>query len=252
MAMNKERKHIPKEIEREIKVEAGHKCAVWNCYEKYGLEKHHIDGNPSNNDKDNIIYLCATHHKMADDGVISQEECHMYKKLLQDMLEGKISTKKEEPLAPEGIEVEPESWLEKSIFWLGKRYVMWRYHDYNVNLTKEYIVFGIIGLLCFTPFILFTRNIGKESFDTTFFMISFISLVIGAFTIASLILIAKRRCSECKKNFGIRRVKSLETGRKKLDKTDFGTRYEVTYDNTYRCEFCGYEFKRREREIEII
>lgn len=250
--MNKERKPVPKEIERKIKVEAGHKCTVWNCSERYGLEKHHIDGDPSNNSEDNIIYLCATHHKMADDGIISQEECHMYKKLLQDMLEGKISAKATEPSTSQGIEVEPESWLEKSIFWLGRKYVMWRYHDFNVDLTKEYMVFGIIGLLLFAPFVWSMHDISRVISDTNFFMISFVLLIVGAFVIGSLMVIAKSRCPECHKNFGIRRVKSFEIGRKKLDKTDFGTRYEVTYDNTYKCEFCSYTFQRNEREIETI
>lgn len=250
--MSKKRVPVPKKIDREIKVEAGHKCAVWNCSERYGLEKHHIDGDPANNTKENIIFLCATHHKMADDGLITPEECRMYKKLLKDMLEGKILPKIKESLPVKGIEVEPENWLEKSILSLGKKYVMWRYHDFNANLTKEYIAFGIISLLLFTPFIWFTQNIGEKTLDMTFIMISFVSFLIGAFIVASLILVAKSRCPKCNKNFGIRRIKSLEVGRKKLDKTDAGTRYEVNYDNTYKCEFCDYSFQWRERQTEII
>ncbi len=96
-----------------------------------------------------------------------------------------------------------------------------------------------------------THNIGK-AFNAIFFTLSFVSLVVGAFVIASLVMIARSRCSKCYKNFGIRRIKSFEVGRKKLDVTDFGTRYEVTYDNTYRCEFCGYTFQRKEREIEKL
>lgn len=250
--MSKKRVPIPKKIDREIKVEAGHKCAVWNCSERYGLEKHHIDGDPSNNNKDNIIFLCAIHHKMADDRVITPEECHMYKKLLKDMLDGKIPMKIKESLPPRGIEVEPESLLEKSILGLGKKYVMWRYHDFNVSLTKEYITLGIMGFLSFIPFIWFLLNVGKGTPDIGFLMIPIVSFLIAAFIIASLIIIMKSRCSKCNKNFGIRRIKSLEVGRKKLDKTNYGTRYEVTYDNTYKCEFCNYTFQWTERQEEII
>ncbi len=57
--VNKKRKPVPKKIDREIKVEAGHKCTVWNCSERYGLEKHHIDGDPSNNNKDRGLRLTS-------------------------------------------------------------------------------------------------------------------------------------------------------------------------------------------------
>jgi hypothetical protein len=249
--MQKERKPVPKEIETKIKVEAGHKCTIWSCTENYPLEKHHIDGNPTNNNEDNIIYLCANHHKMADDGKITQEECHLYKKLLKDKLEGNIHIK-EQPSEAKGKEVEPERFFERAIFSLGKRYVLWRHGDLQVDLTKDYITFGIIGLLLLSPTLFLIGIVKLIGQSSAFYMLSVISATLGIIIIASIVTIANSRCPNCKKNFGIRRVKSFETGRTKLEKTDYGTRYEVTYDNTYKCEFCGHSYHRMERETETI
>jgi hypothetical protein len=91
----KKRIHIPIKTQREIKIEAGHKCSVWNCPEKYGLVIHHIDHNTSNKDKNNLICLCRNHHQMADDDIISQQECHMYKEILKDKLEAFLGKKHE-------------------------------------------------------------------------------------------------------------------------------------------------------------
>lgn len=247
--MKKRRKAVPKEIETRLKVEAGHKCTIWSCPEKYPLEMHHIDGNPANNDEDNIIYLCANHHKMADDGKISQDACHLYKKLLKDKLEGRVVTK-EQPLEIRGEEVEPESFLE-TIFSLGKKYVLWRHGDLQADLTKDYIIFGFLGLLLLSPlFLIIARvDIGQ---NTTIFALYAIPMLISVFIFASLVIIARGRCPKCKKNFGIRRIKSFEIGRTQLEKTDYGTRYEVTYDNTYKCEFCDHSYQRMERETETI
>ena len=248
--MKKKRTWVPKEIEDEIKVEAGHECTVWTCSEKYGLVKHHIDGDPSNNKKDNIIYLCRTHHKMADDGVITQEQCYMYKKLLKDRLEGKITKKVEKVEETRGKEVEPESFLERAIFNLGKRYVLWRHKDLQADLTKDYIIWGFIGIILWVPIFLIS---GINILNNIILLYaSLISLLIGVLIIASLVIIAKSKCRKCGKNFGIRRVKSFEIGRRKVGKTDYGTQYEVTYENSYRCEFCNYTYKRTEREIETI
>ncbi len=247
--MKKRRKAVPKQIEARLKVEAGHKCTIWSCPEKYPLEKHHIDGNPANNDEDNIIYLCANHHKMADDGKISQYECHLYKKLLKDKLEGRV-VKKEQPIR--GKEVEPESLLKKTIFSLGKKYVLWRHGDLQADLTKDYIIFGLLGLLLLGPLFLFIGRVDLGQNTTIYALLSAISIVISVFIFGSLFMIARSRCPNCNKNFGIRRIKSFEIGRKKLEKTDSGTRYEVTYDNTYKCEFCDHSYQRIERETETI
>jgi len=81
MTYENSRPHIPAEIERQIKTEAGHKCTVKHCNEHIA-EIHHIDGNRENNVIDNLIYLCDKHHKLAHSGNISRQDLREYKKLL--------------------------------------------------------------------------------------------------------------------------------------------------------------------------
>ncbi len=121
----------------------------------------------------------------------------------------------------------------------------------QANLKKDYIIFGFLGLLLLTPLFLLIGRVDLGQ-NTTIYTLSAISMVISVFIFTSLVVIARSRCPKCKKNFGIRRIKSFETSRTKLEKTDYGTRYEVTYDNTYKCEFCDHSYHRTERETETI
>ncbi len=84
--MKKQRTHIPNEVSRQIKVEAGHQCGIWRCQITSHLERHHIDENPSNNDPDNLILLCRQHHAMATAGEITKLEQKEYKRKLKEML----------------------------------------------------------------------------------------------------------------------------------------------------------------------
>lgn len=84
--MNKKRTHIPNKVSRQIKVEAGHQCAVWRCKRTSHLDRHHIDGNPSNHDQNNLILLCKHHHALADSGEITRLELKEYKAKLEEML----------------------------------------------------------------------------------------------------------------------------------------------------------------------
>ncbi|ELA9306998.1 HNH endonuclease [Vibrio parahaemolyticus] len=77
-----ERPDIPTNIEREIKVEAGHNCSVTGCLEHTYLEIHHINENRNDNRKENLILLCDKHHKMAHRGVIDRKALRAYKEKL--------------------------------------------------------------------------------------------------------------------------------------------------------------------------
>lgn len=79
----KNRTAVPAAVSRVTKVEAAHQCAVWRCRQVSHLEQHHIDGNPSNHDPDNLILLCRQHHAMADRGEITKLELVEYKRRLQ-------------------------------------------------------------------------------------------------------------------------------------------------------------------------
>jgi len=52
----KKRPRIPNKTEDELLVKCKHSCCM--C-ERFGVEVHHIDGNPSNNREDNLIPLCS-------------------------------------------------------------------------------------------------------------------------------------------------------------------------------------------------
>ncbi|MBI3125827.1 MAG: HNH endonuclease [Ignavibacteriales bacterium] len=60
--MKKSRTKIPQKIADEVAYKSDMVCAV--C-ETPGDHLHHIDGNPSNNDSDNLILLCFRHHSSA-------------------------------------------------------------------------------------------------------------------------------------------------------------------------------------------
>lgn len=76
------RQNIPRDIERQIYIEAGYHCPVPNCGHEIGLDIHHIDGNPNNNKKENLILLCAVHHRLATSGKIDHKACRKIKERL--------------------------------------------------------------------------------------------------------------------------------------------------------------------------
>ena len=67
----------------ELLVECGHKCTIHNCYQTRDLEVHHINSNPSDNRKENLVMFCPNHHTMADRGEMSRKECRKYKEILR-------------------------------------------------------------------------------------------------------------------------------------------------------------------------
>ena len=77
-----DRPDIPTQIEREVKVEAGHNCSVTGCPEHTYLEIHHINEDRNDNRKENLILLCDKHHKMAHRGVIDRKSQRAYKDIL--------------------------------------------------------------------------------------------------------------------------------------------------------------------------
>ena len=73
------RKSIPRDVRREIYIEAGYRCAVPKCGHETGLDIHHIDGDSDNNSPENLLLLCAVHHRMATQGKIDQKACREIK-----------------------------------------------------------------------------------------------------------------------------------------------------------------------------
>lgn len=73
------RKSIPRDVRRQIYIEAGYRCAVPKCGHETGLDIHHIDGDSDNNSPENLFLLCAVHHRMATRGEIDQKACREIK-----------------------------------------------------------------------------------------------------------------------------------------------------------------------------
>jgi hypothetical protein len=62
-------------------LEAGYKCSMLRCTHEHGLDIHHIDLDPSNNSFDNLIVLCAVHHRMATEGKSDKKPCRTLKEI---------------------------------------------------------------------------------------------------------------------------------------------------------------------------
>lgn len=89
----KKRISIPVELKDKLLVECGYKCSIQRCETSQSLEFHHIDGDPSNNSKENIIVLCAVHHHQADLKKIGKRSLRFIKRLLLD-IDGTLTSPK--------------------------------------------------------------------------------------------------------------------------------------------------------------
>lgn len=78
------RPNIPADIDRKIKVGAGHRCSISRCNGVIGLEIHHIDHNRENNSPENLILLCEMHHTLAHENKIDRKALRLYKSNLNN------------------------------------------------------------------------------------------------------------------------------------------------------------------------
>ncbi len=62
--MAKRRTSIPKKVRAQVQYLADRKCCVCDGAH-VGHQFHHLDEDPSNNDEDNLVFLCANHHAEA-------------------------------------------------------------------------------------------------------------------------------------------------------------------------------------------
>ena len=247
----KERTAIPKETERKLLVESGHKCSVPFCNESHTLEIHHINGDPSDNRESNLIVFCRNHHGMAESDKIDRKECESYKERLKQIRPEETLKEKVER---EGISVIPEDYFVKTVLNLGRRYMMWRYGKPTASINREITILGVSIILCFVPFLymLYVVSFLRTQITTEWIYFSTIFIVIGLILALVFEVIYKRRCPKCKGYFGIDRVDSKEVSRKVV-KTREETRITPIYRNTYRCIYCGNTFTKNERgETEII
>lgn len=243
-----ERIAIPKETERKLRVESGHKCGVSRCNESHHLEIHHINGDPSDNRESNLIVLCRNHHALAESGEIDRKALVAYKQRL-----GQTNTEEtlKEKVEREGIDVTAENGFVKFILAVGRKYMMWRYHKPTASIKREIAVLLVLTCFCFVPFY-YVVWVLKAQVTVEWIYVSTAFFILGAFFIIVLGVVFYRRCGKCHGYFGIDRVDSKEVSRKVV-KTRQETRITPIYRNTYRCVYCDNTYTKNERgQTEII
>lgn len=79
--MSENRPAIPRPMMRDVKTEAGHRCAIPTCRMTSGLEIHHIEDYSKVREHtfDNLILLCAVCHARATKGDIDRKSMRAYK-----------------------------------------------------------------------------------------------------------------------------------------------------------------------------
>lgn len=76
-----DRPAIPRPLERAVRVEAGHRCAIPTCRATSGLQIHHIDdwSKVKEHSFENLVLLCAICHSRATSGEIDRRSVIAYK-----------------------------------------------------------------------------------------------------------------------------------------------------------------------------
>lgn len=237
MKTRKARIAIPRETERKLLVESGHKCSVPFCNESHTLEIHHINGDPIDNRESNLIVFCRNHHAMAHSGKIDRKECESYKERLKQIRPEETLKEKVER---EGVSVTPENDFVKLVLNLGRRYMMWRYDKPTASINREITALGVLIILCFVPFsyMVYAMSFLRTQITTEWIYFSTIFMVIGSFLALVFEVIYKRKCQKCKGYFGVERIDSKKVSTNVIE-TEAQTRIETIYRNTYRCAYCG-------------
>ena len=80
--MGKPRKTISLLKQKRLQQEASSKCPFCHEVDVSTIEFHHIDGNPSNNEESNLIFVCSSCHTRIERGTISRTEVETTKQEL--------------------------------------------------------------------------------------------------------------------------------------------------------------------------
>jgi len=81
------RPQIPAAVQRQVLVEAGHRCAIQTCRSSADVDIHHIVpwAQSNNHDPANLIALCPNCHRLADRGDIDRKALRKYKEICQGL-----------------------------------------------------------------------------------------------------------------------------------------------------------------------
>ena len=75
------RSSIPRPLDRAIRVEAGHRCAIPTCRQPVGLVVHHIVpwARVKRHEFENLILICSNCHSRVTNGEIDTQPMKVYK-----------------------------------------------------------------------------------------------------------------------------------------------------------------------------
>lgn len=156
-----------------------------------------------------------------------------------------------------GIPETPESGFQDYFIRLGRWFTLKLHKRLDVSLKKDLVVIGILGVLSCVPLtvtmLLMTTSQGKYFPPQELLWFSVLSVFIGL-SIAIFLLrnIPPLFCSECKRQFAIRRIGHARMKDKVLSRSEDRIVREFTYYNTYRCDFCKYEWGKPESETRSL
>ena len=147
-----------------------------------------------------------------------------------------------EELEMEGIHEEPESVIRKFVIKIGRWYALRTYGQLDVPLRKEVIILAIVAFLLFTPLVytFFQISSTKAVPNNSILVISVILALVGILPILGIETLVNLRCPKCNRNFGVRRTEHIRVKDKILSKLEDRVIREVTYRNTYTCDYCGH------------
>ena len=90
--MPKKRLTLSKTTEKRVFQQAGSICGFCPEHEIASLQVHHLDGDPSNNELDNLLVVCATCHTKITGGLISEADARAKKREVE-WLHGQRATR---------------------------------------------------------------------------------------------------------------------------------------------------------------
>ncbi len=120
-------------------MEVGFKCPIPHCtHEAPSLEIHHINENPSNNEYENLIALCPTHHSMVTRGIIDRKSVKLFKGLLIGTIDRKTQSENEF-LSKREFHKQSKAFLDKKVLPFRTTFVgpMFLHPDWLFDLNQK-------------------------------------------------------------------------------------------------------------------
>lgn len=160
-------------------------------------------------------------------------------------------------LETEGIPEDSESWSRQLLIRSGRWLTMKLHKRLDVSLKKDWVAIGILGVLSVVPliatFLQVSTSEGKAIPPQWVLVSSVFLTIIGVGLSIPIIEVAPRlQCPKCQKQFAIRRKKHIRMKDKILSKSEEKIVREVTYSNTYQCDFCKHSWSKIEPVTRIM